>query len=370
MRVVVKVGSNIVADRADKAGKKEGLNTRRVAALARNLSALQDEGAEVVLVSSGAIAAGMKKLGLGKKPSDIKLKQAAAAVGQSSLIWTYDRSFKEHGKKVAQVLLTRDGLSDRKMYINAKNTLLTLLSHGIIPIVNENDTVATDEIRFGDNDNLAYLVASLVEAERLVILSDVDGLYSDDPALKPSATLIPRVEHITGEMLQRAGQSRSAVGTGGMYSKLLAARKAVRSGITVHIMSGRRPALLLPLMRGSARGTVFLPEKTRLTARKGWIAYGSRTRGTLVLDDGAARALTEKLKSLLPSGIVSVEGTFGTGDAVFCADRAGNRLAKGLSNYSSDEVRKIMGKKTSRIEEALGYRYSDEVIHRDNLVLL
>jgi len=364
MKVVVKVGSNIVA------GGKDGLNTRRIAALARSLSALADGGAEVVLVSSGAIAAGMKKLGLGKKPTDIKLKQAAAAVGQSFLIWTYERSFKEHGRKVAQVLLTRDGLSDRKMYINAKNTLLTLISRGVIPIVNENDTVATDEIRFGDNDNLAYLVASLVEAERLVILSDVDGLFAEDPALKPDAALIPQVERITGEMLAKAGQSRSAVGTGGMYSKLLAARKAVRSGITVHIINGRRPALLLSLMRGSAHGTVFMPEKTRLTARKGWIAYGSRTRGTLVLDDGAAKALTEKLKSLLPSGIVGAEGTFRAGDAVFCADRAGNRLAKGLANYSLDEVRKIMGKKTSQIAEALGYRYSDEVIHRDNLVLL
>jgi glutamate 5-kinase len=363
MRVVVKIGSNIVADR-------QGLNTRRINALAAAISAVQDMGPQVVVVSSGAIAAGMKKLGLKQRPVDVKLKQAAAAIGQTSLIWTYERSFKEHGKKVAQVLLTRDGLSDRKMYINAKNTLFTLLEHGVIPIVNENDTVATDEIKFGDNDNLAALVASVVEAERLIILSDVDGLFSEDPGLSPSAALVARVERITPEMIKKAGKSRSAVGTGGMYSKLLAAQKAARSGIAVNIINGRKPRLLLALVKGSAPGTEFMPEKTRLTARKGWIAFGIRTRGSVALDEGASRALTEKLKSLLPSGIVAVDGAFQTGDAVYCLDPRGNRVAKGLTNYSAEEIRKIMGKKTSQIEQALGYRYSDEVIHRDNMVLV
>ncbi len=363
MRIVIKIGSNIISG-------KEGLNTRRISSLASNVSAIQDMGHEVLMVSSGAIAAGMRKLGLRGKPADIKLKQAAAAVGQSSLIWTYERSFGKHGKKVAQVLLTRDGLSDRKMYINARNTLSTLLSRGIVPIVNENDTVATDEIRFGDNDNLASLVASLVEADRLVILSDVDGLYSEDPMKNPSAALIRKVEKVTPAMLKKAGDSSSAVGTGGMYSKLLAARKAARSGITVNIINGARPRLLASLISGKSPGTEFMPEQDRLSARKGWIAYGIRARGTVTLDDGAARAVSEKHKSLLPSGITGVEGAFQTGDAVYCADSSGSRLAKGLSNYSSEEVKRIMGQKTSQIEKTLGYRYSDEVIHRDNLVLL
>jgi glutamate 5-kinase len=349
MKIVIKIGSNIISDH------ERGLNTRRISSLASHIADVQDMGHRVVIVSSGAVAAGMRKLGLKSKPGEVKLKQAAAAVGQSSLIWTYEKYFGERGKKVA--------------YINAKNTLATLLDYGIIPIVNENDTVATDEIRFGDNDNLASLVASVVEAEKLIILSDVDGLFSEDPARKPDAKLVPSVERITQKMIQRAGKSTSALGTGGMYSKLLAARKAVRSGITVHILNGRRPRLLVSLLRGISHGTEFKAEQGRLPARKGWIAYGIRAKGSLVLDDGAVRAVTERQKSLLPSGIISVEGTFKTGDAVACVDGAGHRIAKGLTNYSSAEVHKIMGKRTSQIEQALGYRYSDEVIHRDNMVL-
>jgi glutamate 5-kinase len=364
MRIVVKIGSNIVA------GEGKGLNTRRMRSIASGISELHDMGHEVVVVSSGAVAAGMKKLALREKPRDIKLKQAAAAVGQSALMWTYERCFNEHGKKVAQVLLTRDGLSDRKMYINAKNTLFALLSYGVIPVINENDTVAVDEIRFGDNDNLASLVASLVEAGRLIILSDVEGLYSEDPKRKAAATLIKTVGKITAEMVKKAGDSSSAVGTGGMYSKLMAAQKAVRSGITVNIINGRRPRLLVSLMKGKAHGTEFRPEEARLSARKGWIAFGSRPKGTLTLDDGAKKALVVHRKSLLPSGIVSVKGSFQVGDAVYCVDSGGNRIAKGLTNYSSAEVEKIKGKKTSMIEDALGYRYSDEVVHRDNMVLL
>jgi glutamate 5-kinase len=363
MKIVIKIGSNIVS------GHERGLNTRRISSLASHIADVQDMGHRVVIVSSGAVAAGMRKLGLKSRPGEVKLKQAAAAVGQSSLIWTYEKYFGKRGKKVAQVLLTRDGLSDRKMYINAKNTLATLLDYGIIPIVNENDTVATDEIRFGDNDNLAALVASVVEAEKLIILSDVDGLFSADPARKSDAKLIPSVGTITEKMIRQAGKSNSALGTGGMYSKLLAARKAVRSGITVHIVNGRRPRLLVSLVRGMPHGTEFTAHEDRLPARKGWIAYGIRAKGSLVLDTGAVRAVIEGQKSLLPSGIVAVEGTFKTGDAVACVDGDGHRIAKGLTNYSSDEIRRIMGKRTSQVEQALGYRYSDEVIHRDNMVL-
>lgn len=363
MRIVVKIGSNIVAD------AKEGLNTRRIRSLASSIAELHDMGNEVAVVSSGAIVSGMKRLGLKQKPKDIRLKQAAAAVGQSALMWTYERSFKTHRKKVAQVLLTRDDLSDRKMYINSKNTLSTLLSYGVIPIINENDTVATDEIRFGDNDQLAVLVASLLEADRLIMLSDVDGLYSENPAKDPSAALIKTVSEITPEMQQKAGAAGSDIGTGGMYSKLLAAEKAIQAGITVNIINGRKPRLLVSLIKGTPHGTEFKPGK-KLPARKGWIAYGVRTKGRLIIDDGAKKALTIKRKSLLPSGIVAVQGNFQTGDAVYCVDSSGNRIAKGLANYSSSEITKIMGRKTSEIGQCLGYRYSDEVINRDNMVIL
>lgn len=363
-RIVVKIGSNILAD------EKEGLDTKRISSLARDISELQDRGYDPVIVSSGAIAAGMKKLGLKEKPKDVKLKQAAAAVGQSSLMWAYERSFGDCGKKVAQVLLTRDDFSDRKRYINSKNTLLTLLSYRIVPIINENDTVATDEIKFGDNDHLASLVANLIEAERLIILSDVDGLYTEDPRHSVNATLIDYVEEITQEIEKRAGGTGSIVGTGGMYSKILAAKRAVNDGITVNIISGRKDGLLVSLIESKKTGTLFKPKKERLSSRKGWIAYGSRSKGGLILDDGAVKALVEGGKSLLPSGIVSVEGIFDTGDAVYCLDTKGKRVAKGLVNYSSSEIRKIKGRKTSEIEKILGYKYSDEAIHRDNLVLI
>ncbi len=363
-RIVVKIGSNIIAN------GKEGLDIKRISSVACDIAELHDNGYDVVLVSSGAIAAGMRKLGLKEKPKDIKHKQAAAAIGQSSLMWAYERSFGDYGKKVAQVLLTRDDFSDRKRYINSKNTLLTLLSYRIIPIINENDTVATDEIKFGDNDYLASLVAGLVEAERLIILSDVDGLYTEDPRHSSKAKIIEYVEEITPELEEKAGGAGSAVGTGGMYSKLLAAKRAVSHGITVHIISGKKDGLLTSLIAGKHCGTMFKPKKEKLSSRKGWIAYGSRSKGNLIIDEGAVNALVQGGKSLLPSGIIAVEGDFDTGDAVYCLDSKGTRIAKGLTNYSSLEIENIKGKKTSEIEKVLGYKYSDEAIHRDNLVLL
>jgi glutamate 5-kinase len=365
-RLVIKIGSNILAN------LNEGLNTTRISSLAGDITALTGSGFEVVIVSSGAVAAGMKKLGLSSKPKDIQFKQAAAAVGQSSLMWAYEKSFGDQGKKVAQVLLTRDDLSDRKRYINAKNTLSTLLSYGIIPVINENDTVATDEIRFGDNDLLASLVAGLIEAERLVILSDVDGLYTHDPGRSSDAHLIEFVEEITPELESRAKGAGSTVGTGGMFSKLLAAKRAMNQGITVHIISGKKEGLLRSLATSDelSSGTLFKPKHGKLSLRKGWIAYSSRAKGTIVIDDGAVKALLHDGKSLLPSGILSIEGSFETGDAVNCLDAKGNRIAKGITNYSFAEVARIRGKKTSEIEKILGYKYSDEVIHRDNLAVL
>lgn len=363
-RAVVKIGSNLVA------GNGRGLDERAIERIAADVSAVADMGWDVTVVSSGAVAAGMHKMGLKNRPKAIKLKQAAAAVGQSSLMWAYEKAFAVHGRTVGQVLITADVFSARASYINAKNTLVTLLDYGIIPVINENDTVASDEIRFGDNDNLAALVAVLIEAERLVILSDVEGLHRSDPRRVPDAELLDAVSEITDEILGTAGGSGSAVGTGGMYSKLLAARTATAHGISVRIMSGRKRGLLQAAFSGATPGTLFSPGKTRLSLRKGWIAHHSRAQGNLSLDEGASRAVAQMGKSLLPSGIIAVEGEFSIGDAVYCLDDRGERIAKGLINYSAEDVRKIMRKKTSEIEKTLGYKYSDEVIHRDNLVLL
>jgi len=363
MRIVVKIGSNILAE------DSRGLNQRRISAISKAIATIMDGGHEVVMVSSGAVAAGMNKLGLTSKPTDIRQKQAVAAAGQSHLMWTYERNFAKYGLHTAQMLLTRDGLSDRQMYINAKNTLHTILSYGVVPIVNENDSVATEELKFGDNDQLAALVAQLAEADRLVILSDVDGLFDSDPKRNKNATLIKSVDKVTEDIICLAGGLGSQVSTGGMESKLLAARKAMRSGIFVNIINGRRPARLVSLIEGRHTGTEFLPKGDKLNSRKGWIAYGIKAKGSVTLDSGAVKALTDRHKSLLPSGIKAVEGRFKAGDAVECLDSGGERIAKGLTNYSSEEIEKILGLKTSKIEKVLGYRYSDEVIHADNIVL-
>ncbi|RJO60148.1 glutamate 5-kinase [candidate division WS5 bacterium] len=362
-RLVIKIGSNILAS------AEQGLDTRRLRAIARDISQVIDMGHQVVMVSSGAVAAGLKKLGLRGKPRDIKLKQAAAAIGQSSLMWAYENSFADFDKKVAQVLLTRDDISNRLRYINAKNTLFTLMSYGVIPVINENDPVAVDEIKFGDNDMLAALTASLVEADMLIILSDVEGLYSKDPAQK-GAKIIGKVVEITHEIEKLAGSSSSTVGTGGMYSKVLAARQAVNHGIPVVIMSGKKRGLLKKHLEGSETGTRFEPKKQRMSSKKGWIAYGVKSKGSIYLDEGAVKALTELGRSLLPSGIIKIEGDFEVGDSVRCVTKEGRKIAKGLTNYSSKDLAHIIGRKTGEIEQILGYKYSDEVIHRDNLVVI
>lgn len=362
-RVVIKIGSNIIAS------AEQGLNIKRLEAIVKDISDIIDKGAEVVIVSSGAIAAGLKKLGLKTRPKDIKLKQAAAAIGQSSLMWAYEHSFADFNKKVAQVLLTSDDITDRLRYINAKNTLLTLINRGVIPVINENDTVAIDEIKFGDNDILAALTAGLVEAEMLVILSDVDGLYTKDPE-HTDAELIQSVNEITADIKKMAGDRDSALGTGGMYSKLLAAKQANNHGIPVVIMSGKKRGLLKRLFDGEKVGTYFKAKQVRLSSKKGWIAYGARSKGAIYLDDGAVKALTKMGKSLLPSGITKIEGHFDVGDYVRCLSKNGKKIAKGLTNYSSKDLKCIKGKKTSEIEKVLGYKYSDEVLHRDNLVVV
>jgi glutamate 5-kinase len=363
-RIVIKIGSNILTEASG------GLNHKRIQTIAGDVSSVCDSGHEIVIVSSGAVAAGMKKLGLREKPREIRLKQAAAAVGQSSLMWAYEKSFEIYRKKVAQVLLTREDFSGRVRYLNSKNTLTTLLSYDIVPIINENDTVATEEIRFGDNDQLAALVSGLIDAERLIILSDVEGLYSSDPRKNQDAKIISCIDAITPEVEAAAGGAGSAFGTGGMFSKVLAAKKALSYGIKVNIISGRKKGLIASLMAGKQHGTEFRPQEKKISSRKGWIAYAIRPKGSLTLDDGAVRAVQKSGKSLLPSGIVHIDGMFDAGDAVYCTDAKGHRIAKGIVNYSAADIDKIKGRKSSEIEQILGYKYSDEIIHRDNLVVI
>ena len=364
-RVVIKVGSAVLTSSGG------GLDQKRIEQLAREIVSIMDERREVVLVSSGAIAAGLAKLGLKKtKGMPLPLKQAAAAVGQSGLMWMYEKTFGAHGKKVAQVLLTREDLSNRSRFLNARNTLHTLLEYGVIPIINENDTVAVDEIKFGDNDNLSGMVVQLIDADLLVILSDIDGLYTADPRLHPDARFIPVVEKITAEMERGAGDALSGVGTGGMRSKIMAAKKVGAYGVPMVILNGKKTGLLAALFDGKETGTLFLPRLEKMDSRKHWIAYTAASKGGIVVDDGAREALVNKGKSLLPGGVVSVEGVFKVGDCVNCLDLRGAVFARGLTKYSSIDLDRIRGLKTSQIAPVLGHKDYDEVIHRDDLVIL
>jgi glutamate 5-kinase len=364
-RVVIKVGSAVLTN------IDEGLDQGRINALAADISSIAEQGREVILVSSGAIAAGLAKLGLKKKKNmPLSLKQAAAALGQSGLMWAYEKTFAAHGRKVAQVLLTREDLSNRTRFLNARNTLQTLLDYGVIPIINENDTVAVDEIKFGDNDNLSGMVAHLADADLLVILSDIDGLYTADPRIDPRAELIPLVEKITADVERGAGDARTGIGTGGMRSKIMTAKKVGAIGVPMAIVNGKKSGILTALFEGREAGTLFLPRPEKLESRKHWIAYTVCTSGRLVVDNGARDALMQKGRSLLPGGIVKVEGMFKIGDCVSCADLAGNVFARGLAKYSSADLDRIKGLRTSQIASVLGHKDYDEVIHRDDLVIL
>jgi len=363
-RVVVKVGSGLVTT----AG--EGPSSEHIARLATDIAALVHDRHEVALVSSGAIATGMARLGLKARPRSIPEKQAAAAVGQSALMWEYEQAFKKHGIAVGQVLLTGQDISDRSRYLNARNTLLALLAFGVLPIVNENDTVAVEEIKVGDNDNLAALVAHLIDADLLVLLTDVDGLYTGDPRRDPTARRLETVEAITDEIQRMVYDASASVSVGGMSTKLQAAQKAGASGIPMVIASGREPGTLPRLFKGEAVGTYFQPRDDRLAARKRWIAFAVPPQGRLTVDAGAKKALTERGKSLLPSGLVEVDGQFEAGDVVALIEADGQEFARGLVNYDTDELRRIRGTKTADIERTLGYKGVDEVVHRDNLVIL
>jgi len=363
-RLVVKVGSGVLSRGSFT------LDTRTIQSLAAQLHACRETARQVALVSSGAIVAGVGRLGLAERPRSIPLKQAAAAIGQGALIWTYEEAFAAHGVKVAQVLLTGEDLRNRARYLNARNTLFTLLTLGVLPIINENDTVAVDEIKFGDNDRLSALVAALVDADLLVILTDTDGLFTADPRRSPKARLIPVVTGGEPKEAYWAGAPATITGVGGMASKVEAARLAAASGIPTLIANGTAPDTLTRLLAGETLGTLFLPDAERLAGRKRWLALASRPKGVIVVDEGAKRALTERGKSLLPSGVKGTLKPFGVGDVVSLVGPDHAEFARGLANYTAEEVERIKGIKTGEIERTLGYRHSDEVIHRDNLVIV
>ena len=362
-RVVVKLGSSVVTT-------ENGLDRKMMKNLAHDIHEMRNAGKEFIIVSSGAIAAGVRRLGLKEGARTIPQKQAAASIGQSRLMSAYDEAFGRYDIRVGQLLLTRDDLTHRQRYLNARNTLMTLLAWGVVPIINENDTVVVDEIKLGDNDNLSALVAVLASADLLITLTDIEGLMDCDPRVNCDACLIPVVEDITPELKGLAGGTSSGVGRGGMASKLEAASKARMSGVPMIITRGKVENVIVRTLSGELCGTLILPAKEKMSARKSWIRYNLRPEGALRVDSGAAKALTHGGKSLLPIGIIDVEGSFDDGAAVDVIDQNDNKIAVGLVNYSSEEMKRIVGRQTAEIDWVLGYRRYDEAIHADNLVVL
>ena len=363
-RLVVKVGSSLVTNDG------QGLDRPALARWAQQIAALRSQDRQVVLVSSGAIAEGMQRLGWKRRPHALHELQAAAAIGQMGLVQVYESCFREHGLITSQVLLTHEDLADRKRYLNARSTLRTLLELGVLPIINENDTVATDEIRFGDNDTLGALVTNLIEADALVILTDQQGLYERDPRKHPEAALVASARAGDPALRAMAGGAGSAFSLGGMLTKVIAAERAARSGAHTVIASGREADVLVRLAAGEAIGTQLVAERATLAARKQWLADHLQVRGRLMLDSGAVKALKLDGKSLLPIGVFDAAGEFERGEVVSCLDEARREVARGLVNYSSAETRRILRTATSEIEAKLGYVDEPELIHRDNLVLL
>jgi len=361
-RVVVKVGSGILT-------MEKGLNTRAIRAISRQICELIERGKEVLLVTSGAMACGVRKIPLPRRPEELPKRQAAAAVGQAGLIMEYEKAFGRFGKKVAQILLTGEDLSNRKRYLNARNTLHTLLSWKVVPVINENDTVSSTEIQFGDNDNLAAMIALLMDADILINLTVTDGLYDRDPRSHDNAELIPMVATIGRDIEKLASDIPGAFNFGGMLGKIKAARKLMAAGIPMVIANGETPDILKKLFDGRQLGTYFVPRKQRLASRKCWIGFTQKTKGLIRIDDGAAAAVLKGGKSLLPSGITGVEGDFDVGAPVELAAGGPEIIGIGLANYSAADIRRIMGCRSGRIKECLGYKPYDEVIHRDNLVI-
>lgn len=363
-RVIVKVGSAVLTE-------DNGMNMTVIENIAKEIAFLQNSGREVILVSSGAVAAGRKKLALqDTTPLNLMEKQAVAAVGQSCLMQIYEKVFEQHGLKIGQLLLTHSDLSNRDRYLNARNTIFTLLKYNVIPIINENDTVSVRELRFGDNDTLGAMIANLIEADMFICLTDVVGLYTGNPQTDSDARPIYTIAEVTPEVEKMAGNVTSALGTGGMQSKITAAKMVSAGGGSSFIGPGRETDVLKKLFSGEMVGTFFLPKKERMQSRKQWIAYVLRPQGALILDQGATRAVVSRGKSLLPSGIKNVEGNFGVGESVRCLDDDGKQVAVGLVNYCAEDIRKIKQAHSDKIYDILGFKYSDEIMHRDNLVVL
>ncbi len=362
-RIVVKVGSSLVTNEG------KGVDAQAIGNWARQLAALAAEGREVLMVSSGAIAEGMQRLGWQTRPKALPELQAAAAVGQMGLVQMYETQLRQHGMHSAQVLLTHADLADRERYLNARSTLLTLLRLKVIPVINENDTVVNDEIKFGDNDTLGALVANLVEADALVILTDQRGLFSADPRSHPDARFVDTATAGDAELERMAGGAGSSIGRGGMLTKILAAKRAAGSGASTVIAWGREPDVLLRLARGQAIGTLLAASTPKLAARKQWMADHLQLRGAVSVDDGAVVKLRDEGKSLLPIGVTEVSGDFVRGDVIAVRSAAGVEIARGLANYSAAEARLIARKASSQIAALLGYASEPELIHRDNLVL-
>ena len=361
-RVLIKIGSGVLTG-------EDGLDLQIIEQLIDEIAQLSKKGYQIVIVTSGAIASGKHRMGITGKLKSMPQKQAAAAIGQGRLMRVYSNAFGKYGIYVAQILLTMSDLTDRKRYLNVRNTLSTLIEWGVLAVINENDTVAVDEIKFGDNDHLAAEITNIIDAHLLINLTSTEGLYDRSPSDLKKAKLIPVVKEFTEEIEKAATDETSPAGLGGMKSKVLAAKKVTAAGIPCIIAPGKKKGVLNDIFAGKEIGTLFLPTSGHMSSRKYWIAFTLRSRGKLIMDDGAKTAVLEEGKSLLPSGIVNVEGDFGIGDPVTCVDMAGTVVAKGLVNYSAPDIRKIMGIKSSKIEQILGYKDYDEVIHRDNLAV-
>ncbi|MBF0228170.1 MAG: glutamate 5-kinase [Desulfamplus sp.] len=361
-RVVIKIGSGVLT-------LNHGLNTDVIEETSHQVHKLRQSGAEVMIISSGAIASGVKKIGLEKRPDGIPARQAAAAVGQAGLILAWEQAFSKFDSKVAQLLLTREDLSHRRRYLNARNTLNQLLAWNIIPIINENDTVVFEEIKLGDNDNLAAMITLLMDADIMINLTDIDGLYDKDPRVYPDAKLLSSVRSITSDMEDAAGGIPGNLGTGGMLSKVKAAKKLSRAGVPMIIAGGLNPNIITDIVAGKDKGTFFIPGNRHLNSRKCWIAFNLKSQGSIVVDKGAEDALVKKGKSLLPIGITDVVDDFCMGSPVDICSSNGTILGRGLVNYSSSDIRKIMGLKSDKIRQVLGSNPFDDVVHRDNLVI-
>ena len=364
VRVVVKIGTSTLTYNNGK------LNLFRIEKLVRELADLANQGKEIILVTSGAVGAGLDRLGSTERPKTIPEKQAVAAIGQGILMHMYEKLFAEYGQIVAQVLLTRENSVKHKLYINSRNTLLTLLKMGVIPVINENDAIAIDELKIGDNDTLSATVATIVDADLLIILSDIEGVFTANPQNDPTAQLIEEITDITPEIEELAGGAGSKLGTGGMYTKIRAAKIAVNAGVTMVIASGALEGVVRNILSGENIGTIFPAKEQHLQVRKSWLAFGAMIKGELVVDEGCEKALITEGSSLLSVGIVEVKGTFDQGNSVRILSKQGREIARGLANYNSEEIKKICGKNTNNISKILGSKLYDEVIHRDNMVIM